>query len=212
MIWFKNIKMQYDPWSRGPGFDLDSPSLDMTLQLVGDRGWVARLVCRAFICACCRVTASSIDSVERLTLVRKVTKWCEPKNLCNFAARYGHLEVLQWARHNGCPWHDWTCALAAENGHLEVLQWARLNGCLWHESTCCCAALNGHLSVLQWARLNRCPWNAATCSFAAQHGHLEVLQWARLNGCPWDKWTCRNAAAQGHLEVLQWARVNGCIE
>ena len=176
--------MQYDPWSRGRGFDLDSPSLGVTLHLVGDRGWVARLVCRAFIGACCRVTGSSIDSVERLTLVRQVNKWREPKNLCNFAAQYGHLEVLQWARLNGCPWTDWTCSWAAKGGHLEVLQWARLNGCLWDDWTCYSAAGGGHLDVLQWARLNGCPWDERTCAYAAQKGHLEVLQWARVNGCP----------------------------
>ena len=46
-----------------------------------------------------------------------------------FAAQGGHLEVMQWARANGCPWDSLTCAYAAEGGYLEVLQWARANGC-----------------------------------------------------------------------------------
>jgi len=45
----------------------------------------------------------------------------------------GHLEVLKWARENGCPWDEDTCAGAAEGGHLEVLKWARENGCPWDE-------------------------------------------------------------------------------
>ena len=173
--------MQYDPWSGG---FLDPPGLEITLQLVGDRGWVARLVCRAFNNASCSVTESSIDSVERLTLVRQVTKWREPRKLCTFAARAGHLELLQWARLNGCPWDVWTCVNAARNGHLDMLQWARLNGCPWDERTCASAAHNGHLEVLQWARLNGCAWDERTCFNADERGHLEVLQWARLNGCP----------------------------
>ena len=76
--------MQYDPWTGGWGFALDPPSLGITLQLVGDCGWVARLVCRAFVDASPRVTESSIDSVERLALVRHVTKWREPRDLCSF--------------------------------------------------------------------------------------------------------------------------------
>ena len=32
----------------------------------------------------------------------------------------------KWARTNGCPWDEDTCAYAAEGGHLEVLQWARM--------------------------------------------------------------------------------------
>jgi hypothetical protein len=45
------------------------------------------------------------------------------------AALGGHLEVLKWARENGCPWDELTCAWAAKSGHIEVLKWARANGC-----------------------------------------------------------------------------------
>ena len=41
---------------------------------------------------------------------------------CAWIARPGNLEVLQWARENGCAWDSHTCACAAEGGHLEVLQ------------------------------------------------------------------------------------------
>jgi hypothetical protein len=129
---------------------------------------------------------------------------------CAWAARGGHMYVLQWARANGCPWSDWTCARAAQGGHLEVLQWARANGCQWNHYTCSEAAEGGHLEVLQWARVNGCPWNEETCSAAAYGGHLEVLLWARANGCPWDQTTCAAAAASGRIGVLQWAIENGC--
>jgi hypothetical protein len=71
------------------------------------------------------------------------------------------LEVLQWARENGCPWDDSTCTCAAQNGHLEVLQWARENGCAWDESKCVrAAARNSHVHVLQWALESGCEqWN-----------------------------------------------------
>ena len=129
---------------------------------------------------------------------------------CKAAARSGHLEVLKWMRANGCPWNTETCSGAAEGGHLEVLKWARENGCPWNELTCMVAAKEGHLEVLQWARANGCQWNTNTCLFAASGGQLEVLQWARANGCGWDKGTCRAAAQSGHLEMLQWACANGC--
>ena len=50
---------------------------------------------------------------------------------CANAALNGHLEMLKWARENGCDWNSDTCANAAINGHLEVLKWARENGCQW---------------------------------------------------------------------------------
>ena len=40
---------------------------------------------------------------------------------CLFAARAGHLDVVQWLITSGYP-----CDAAAENGHLDVLQWARM--------------------------------------------------------------------------------------
>ena len=71
----------------------------------------------------------------------------------------------------------------AFGGHLELLQWARKNGCEMDRSVCAYAAKNGHLEVLQWARNNGCEWDTRTCAYAALNGHLEVLQWARNNGC-----------------------------
>ncbi len=39
---------------------------------------------------------------------------------CLLAVHRGHLEVLQWARADGCPWDSRTSASAAEGGHLEA--------------------------------------------------------------------------------------------
>ena len=45
------------------------------------------------------------------------------------AAAQGQLEVLQWARENGCPWDNLTCCWAIQYGHIELLNWAVANGC-----------------------------------------------------------------------------------
>ena len=60
----------------------------------------------------------------------------------------GHLEVLQWARANGCPWGKRTC-WSGGGGHLEVLKWARANGCPCDEGRAACAAQNGHEAVVR---------------------------------------------------------------
>ena len=72
--------------------------------------------------------------------------------LCEKIAKSGNLEVLKWARENGCEWNRSTCSNAAFGGHLEVLKWALSNGCEWNRYTCSNAALGGHLEVLKWAR------------------------------------------------------------
>ena len=46
--------------------------------------------------------------------------WCEGTYQC--VAWDGHLEVLKWARANGCPWNDWTREKAATMGYFEVAQ------------------------------------------------------------------------------------------
>jgi hypothetical protein len=77
--------------------------------------------------------------------------------VCEYAANYRQLEILQWARANGCPWNEFTCSGAAEGGHLEVLQWLRANGCKWDARTCTGAARGGLLGVLQWGARERLP-------------------------------------------------------
>jgi ankyrin repeat protein len=51
------------------------------------------------------------------------------EDTCAYAALYGRLECLKYARENGCPWNALTCHYAAQNGHIECLKYARENGC-----------------------------------------------------------------------------------
>ena len=69
----------------------------------------------------------------------------------HYAARGGHLEVLQWAREHHCPWNESTCQHAAAGGHLEVLRWARENGCPWRKRSCQINSKN-HPETLAWVR------------------------------------------------------------
>ena len=78
------------------------------------------------------------------------------------------------------------CSIAALNGHLEVLKWARGNGCPWNKQTCSYAAINGDLEVLKYARENSCPWDKDVCVNAFKNNHFELLKWALINGCEWD--------------------------
>ena len=140
----------------------------------------------------------------------------EKLGVCTSAAEFGHLEIVKWARENGCPWEEarearagfavlgprinYTCAWTARRGHLEVLKWVRENGCPWDEYTCSWAAEGGHIATLKWARENGCPWDEETCYYAAVGGHIETLKWARENGAPWDEVTRQIAAEKGYVE------------
>jgi hypothetical protein len=41
----------------------------------------------------------------------------------------------EWVRLASLPVPEDTCSYAAHGGHLEVLQWARANGCPWNRET-----------------------------------------------------------------------------
>ena len=48
---------------------------------------------------------------------------------CTYAAGGGHLEVLKWARANGCPWNNRVLHYAAKYKHAAIVNWAVTNGC-----------------------------------------------------------------------------------
>ena len=138
---------------------------------------------------------------------------------CAHAAAGGHLEVLQWARENGCPW-DWkTCAWAAEGGHLAVLRAVSkgmrdavdATGRKVEEFKEDDAVERGYLSTLKCLRRRGVLKNERLlCAAAARKGDLEALKALRAESFPWDALTCSYAARGGHFEVLKWARENDC--
>ncbi|KAG5178057.1 hypothetical protein JKP88DRAFT_330616 [Tribonema minus] len=101
---------------------------------------------------------------------------------------------------------------AAEGGHLEILKWARADGCRWNEQTCSGAAKRGHLAVLQWARdwahTSGCAWDAETCSRAAMGGHLELLHAIEAHEADQEHHTVA-ADAVDSATLIEWAVRNG---
>src|SRR5579872_4304535 len=156
-----------------------------------------------------------LDILKRTKICRGIWNFNEKldKNInCvwYWAAKGGHLDILEWAWENAYSFSPLVCAGAAEGGHLDVLMWARLHDCPWNSKTYAGAARNAHINVLEWVKLHGCPCDPNVCAQAARNGHLDVLKWARSNGCPWNSRTCEKAAKYGHIHVLKWARSNGC--
>ena len=81
--------------------------------------------------------------------------------LATAAATYGHLELLKWlCSEGGFAMDDKVMRWAAYGGKLEVVQWLRGNGCPWHISTCTYAMMRGPIEVLRWLRENGCWWKS----------------------------------------------------
>jgi len=70
------------------------------------------------------------------------------------------------------PWDTHTCRQAAKYGHVQLLQWAKAEECPWDQLVCTYLARRGDLTTLKWARSKKCPWDSCTCSKAAAHGHI----------------------------------------
>jgi hypothetical protein len=111
---------------------------------------VAERVCRLWAALLARVRAE-----------RPLNRRSQTPTFTSEAAVRGHLEVLKWAREDGCPWDaERSCAEAPWSGRLEVAKWARENGCPWDSRRCAStASKQGHTDIVQWieARGNEPP-------------------------------------------------------
>lgn len=87
--------------------------------------------------------------INLLQISYRQGRWMDKCAICVNSAKYGHLEILQWARQNDFPWDKYVCHNAAKYGYLEISQWIRQNGCEWDADTYTNAAGNGHLKILQ---------------------------------------------------------------
>jgi len=176
-----------------------------------------RLRCRRAICHCLGSAAGTGD-ISRLQYLRDHHRaWGQGALYpISAAAAKGFLNVVQWARSDGCPWDSDACRSAAAGGCLQVLQWMRSQEppCPWNEDVCTAAAGRGDLESLQWLRSQSppCDWDEDCCIAAARGGHLRALQWLRAQEppCPWNCYVVSRSHALGHVEVAAWATENGC--
>jgi hypothetical protein len=152
-----------------------------------------------------RVTVASIPLAQLYIDLMPCKAW-----LCPAAAAAGRLDVLQWARAQGCPWTSSTCAYAAAEGHLEILDWAITNKCPLDLTVGRAAARQGRLEVLQWMRGRACTLFHRVCGqAAARGGFFEMVVWIvddapRKSYFPILNKVALGAARGGHLTILQW--------
>lgn len=131
-------------------------------------------------------------------------------DICNIAAKYGYISILEYAYYNNYYWNEDTCTEASAHGHLDCLKFLHDHGCKWNISTCIAAAANNNLECLQFLYKHGCQWNESTCEAASSNNSLECLQFLHEHKCPWDLRTYEAALENGHLECFKYAYENGC--
>ncbi len=132
-----------------------------------------------------------------------------------WAAREGHLKIVQWLHAaRGATFNEDTAAAAAlggNNPHLTaearfaVLKWLRSKGCAWNSHVTLNAAKTGFLAMLTWARDNGCVVDQYTPMWVAEAGHTRILQYL-ATFMKFDADVCSGAARGGHGNTLRWLR------
>jgi len=134
-------------------------------------------------------------------------------NVADWAARRGHLMLLQWLLLNteeGCT--TYAMDLAARNGHMNVLSWLHSNGLGGCTSAAAdWAAFKGRLNIIKWLYENtgsRCSEHATM--IAAGNGDMETLLWLHGQGVSCNPSCANMAFACGHACTLQFLESIGC--
>lgn len=136
------------------------------------------------------IKSAELGRIDFLTTLLALESDCkEFTELTEAAIKHGQLDCLKYLIEQGCVWPPNACEIAARFGHLEVLRFARESQqhCCCN-TTCAAASEMGHLACLQYAAEN--PQNCQcdirrsvdACEKAAKYGHLECLKYAYEKG------------------------------
>lgn len=135
------------------------------------------------------------------------------EEICSNAGSGGHVKVLEWAKKNGCLFHEYVSEIAASHGRLCVLMFLKENGCKIDDWVSSCAASNGHIEILEWLMENGLAnLNEDVFTMAAKFGDLRILDWLQKNKCPWDEEFYEMAAQSANICVLEWSKRNGYLD
>ena len=99
----------------------------------------------------CKVSETALSLLatkHQLNLLQSIKNISISSEFCIKAAESGQLEVLIWAKENGCEFDEEIFATAAKSGKLDIIQWLQENGCPRNEKTCVNAVKKGYFDIL----------------------------------------------------------------
>jgi hypothetical protein len=153
-------------------------------------------------------------SIELVEWAHKTKKCRKNKQTAEYAARFGHLDLLKHLRKEKWKIGPETVKEAARGGQVKCMRYLRDEVGIreWDHYTIAVAARMGHLEAIQYAFEHGAPITRVACEWAAERGHLNCLKFLHEQGCPWDFQTLKKARARGHMECYNYAKEHGCPE
>ncbi len=124
-----------------------------------------------------------------LHMLKYIEKFNSTISICNhsddasqYAAQYGHLNILQWFYDNNFPLGENYCLMAADYGQIKILDWALKNNIYVDFTDHEIIIQNGHVDVLQWLLDHNYKINDNICNWAEKYNQNDILNWAIEKG------------------------------
>jgi hypothetical protein len=168
------------------------------------------------------------ERVVALLRVHGMT-WCI--ELCNSAAYFNKLALLQWLHSHSCPWEaDSVLHHASVYGSVAMLEWLFTVTAPWTSDDLHDmfqgAGCYSNIPAAQWLRAHGAVWPDSFSPSVRSKGLLfrvcwdiPAVHWAVTSGSGWLDWKCEDYAADNYVhahfkkqaaELLEWAHVIGC--
>lgn len=129
-------------------------------------------------------------------------------NFTDAAAKYGHVEILQWLYDHAFPIGPNAWCNAIENNHFHVVRWLQKNDYVRTARMRKPAILSGNLQMLKL--VDKLQPNTAThpldITIAAMVGNLDIIKWLISRGSNWTPHAFHLAIEGGHLHILKWSK------
>jgi len=153
-----------------------------------------------------RITAE-VDATMLLLTCKEFSSLLQPgwkHVVCRTAAANGHLDILKWAKVNGCKWSLDICNYAALYRHRHVLKWEKSisprDDWLIHEDHHC-----GHWMDIHYYAESRSICNSLLTEYAVGVGNLRLLKRVIAAGYQPKSSVWTLALPGGHTHILDWA-------
>lgn len=126
-------------------------------------------------------------------------------NVYKLAARFGRIDVIQWAEEKKFYNTEAVCQNAAREGQLETLKWLRERNYPWDYRTTSDAARMRHEEIVKWSVENGCERSPDAFAMAAETCTLELIKWLWDKNYPIDLTNSVSRACQGaNIETANW--------